>query len=94
VRENAAILGSLTADFNFSQAPRPPLLLPVNPPTDSPVIPAYFTGKPACVGCILPGLSAPGPHVPAAAREARQDKEAAADDAHQDAEAQQDKRAG
>src|SRR6202011_1639428 len=36
VRENAPILGSLTADFNFSQAPRPPLLLPVNPPTDSP----------------------------------------------------------
>jgi hypothetical protein len=58
------------------------------------VIPAYFTGKPACVGCILSGLSAPGPHVSAAAREARQDKEAAADDAHQDAEAQQDKRAG
>jgi phospholipase C len=51
VRENAAILGNLIADFNFSQAPRKPLLLPTNPPTDSPTIPPYFKGKPACVGC-------------------------------------------
>jgi phospholipase C len=94
VRENAPILGSLTADFNFSQAPRPPLLLPINPPADSPVLPASFAGKPACVGCILPGLASPGRrHLSAAAREARQDQEAAADEAHQDAEAQQDKQA-
>jgi phospholipase C len=54
VRENARILGSLTADFNFSQPPRPPLLLPTNPSTDSPGIPGYFTGKPPCRGCTDP----------------------------------------
>jgi phospholipase C len=32
VRENAAQLGSLVNDFDFTQAPRPPLLLSVNPP--------------------------------------------------------------
>ena len=31
VREEAPGLGNLASDFNFSQAPRPPLLLPVNP---------------------------------------------------------------
>jgi phospholipase C len=31
VRENAAILGNLVDDFDFSQAPRPPLLLPEHP---------------------------------------------------------------
>jgi phospholipase C len=54
VRENASILGNLLADFNFSQAPRPPLLLATNPPTDSPAIPPYFKGKPPCVGCTTP----------------------------------------
>ncbi len=34
VRENASILGNLVNDFNFNQAPRPPLLLPVHPHTD------------------------------------------------------------
>ncbi|MDA8146944.1 MAG: hypothetical protein M0Z27_12915, partial [Thermaerobacter sp.] len=34
VRENAPFLGNLTADFNFSQAPRKPFLLPVHPKTD------------------------------------------------------------
>jgi len=33
VREDQAILGDLTADFDFSQAPRPPLLLPYDPQT-------------------------------------------------------------
>ena len=33
VRENAAILGNLVNDFNFSQTPRKPMLLPVNPIT-------------------------------------------------------------
>ena len=51
VRENEPILGNLAADFDFSQRPRPPLLLPTNPPTDSPTIPAYFAGKPPCDGC-------------------------------------------
>jgi phospholipase C len=31
VRENAKILGNLTADFDFAQKPRPPLLLPLHP---------------------------------------------------------------
>ena len=34
VRENAHILGNLTADFNFDRPPRPPFLLPVHPKTD------------------------------------------------------------
>jgi phospholipase C len=51
VRENQPMLGNLGQDFNFNQPPRPPLLLPTNPPTDSPSIPPYFTGKPACLGC-------------------------------------------
>jgi hypothetical protein len=33
VRENVAILGDLTNDFDFSQAPRPPAVLPVHPVT-------------------------------------------------------------
>ena len=32
VRENEPILGNLLADFDFSQPPRPALLLPANPP--------------------------------------------------------------
>ncbi len=54
VRENASILGNLVNAFNFSQLPRKPLLLPTNPPTDSPLIPRYFVGKPACFGCTMP----------------------------------------
>jgi phospholipase C len=33
VRENASILGDLTQDFNFNQAPRQPLILSVHPQT-------------------------------------------------------------
>ena len=33
VRENVAILGDLTNDFDFNQPPRPPILLPVHPTT-------------------------------------------------------------
>ena len=51
VRESLSMLGSLQHDFDFSQSPRPPVLLPINPPTDSPSIPASFAGRPACVGC-------------------------------------------
>jgi hypothetical protein len=59
VREDQPLLGNLVADFNFSQQPRAPVLLPTNPPTDSPVIPAYFITNPACWGCtsVLPGLA-------------------------------------
>jgi len=32
VREDASILGNLLADFDFNQSPRPPLILPINPP--------------------------------------------------------------
>jgi phospholipase C len=32
VRENAAVLGNLAADFDFNQTPRPPLLLPAQSP--------------------------------------------------------------
>jgi hypothetical protein len=34
VRENARRLGNLIKDFNFSQRPRRPVLLPVRPKTD------------------------------------------------------------
>jgi len=62
VRENAPQLGSLVNDFNFSQSPRKAFLLPTNPPTDSPTIPAYFRGKPRCNGCTtVPPYSRAGP---------------------------------
>jgi phospholipase C len=54
VREDEAVLGNLAADFDFSQAPRKPLLLATNPPTDSPTVPAYFASKPPCTGCTTP----------------------------------------
>jgi phospholipase C len=41
VRESSRLLGNLAADFDFSQAPRPPQLLPVCPHTD-------LTPAPAC----------------------------------------------
>jgi phospholipase C len=34
VRENATQLGNLVSDFDFTQDPRPPMLLPTNPKTD------------------------------------------------------------
>jgi phospholipase C len=36
VRENAAILGNLLNDFDFTQPPRPPLFLSVIMPTPTP----------------------------------------------------------
>ena len=54
VREDEPILGNLEQDFDFSRPPRAPVLLATNPPTDSPFFPAYFRGKPACVGCTTP----------------------------------------
>jgi len=54
VREDQPVLGNLAQDFDFSQPPRPPVLLPTNPPTDSPAIPPYFHGKPPCLGCTTP----------------------------------------
>jgi hypothetical protein len=60
------LLGNLIQDFNFNQAPRPPVLLATNPPADSPTIPAHFIGRPACWGCttVLRGTpDAAGPQV-------------------------------
>jgi phospholipase C len=51
VREDANILGNMADDFNFNQKPRAPVLLPTNPPTDSPSIPTWFDGNGPCVGC-------------------------------------------
>jgi phospholipase C len=51
VREDQQLLGNMVEDFNFSQKPRPPVLLPTNPATDSRSIPAYFAGLPPCLGC-------------------------------------------
>jgi phospholipase C len=41
VREASPLLGNLTADFDFAQAPRPPLILPACPTTD-------LAPKPSC----------------------------------------------
>ena len=54
VREDEPILGNLVQDFNFNQPPRPPVLLPTNPPTDSPSIPSIFAGMGPCQGCTVP----------------------------------------
>jgi phospholipase C len=51
IREEVKILGNMDNDFDFNQAPRAPVLLPTNPPTDSPSIPASFTGMGPCDGC-------------------------------------------
>jgi len=52
VRENKGILGNLTSDFDFTQAPRPPMLLAVHPITTltatvpfSPVTPTVTPGN-------------------------------------------------
>jgi hypothetical protein len=39
VRENAAQLGNLLDDFDFSEAPLPPLVLSINPPPGPASIP-------------------------------------------------------
>jgi phospholipase C len=41
VRENVAILGDLASEFDFTQAPRPPLILPVHPTTTLQNVPPY-----------------------------------------------------
>jgi phospholipase C len=51
VREDAKIRGNMGNDFDFNQKPLAPVLLPTNPPTDSPSIPAYFKGQGPCDGC-------------------------------------------
>ncbi|MDE3134229.1 MAG: phospholipase [Acidobacteriota bacterium] len=51
VREREPLLGDMTGDFDFSQSPRAPVLLPTNPATDSPSIPRYFDHLGPCAGC-------------------------------------------
>jgi phospholipase C len=62
VREDAPQLGNLVSDFNFSQPPRKPFLLPTNPPTDSPSVPPFFRSTPPCAGCtaLPPPYAFPG----------------------------------
>jgi phospholipase C len=48
VREDVSILGNLASDFDFSQSPRPPMILPVRPHTT-------LTGTPARVAAAMPG---------------------------------------
>src|SRR5262249_46241390 len=50
-REDLSLLGNLAADFNFSQVPGPPGVLPLSPPANSPSIPAFFPGRGPCLGC-------------------------------------------
>jgi phospholipase C len=66
VREDQPILGNLEQEFDFDQAPRPSALLATNPSTDSPSLPAYFNGAPACAGCTSP----PPAPAPAGAKKA------------------------
>jgi phospholipase C len=74
VRENAPQLGNLANAFDFSQPPRPPMLLPTNPPTDSPVIPRYFIGKPPCDGCTALPPTYTGAHHHKAAQPKKESK--------------------
>ncbi|MGN6170837.1 MAG: alkaline phosphatase family protein [Solirubrobacteraceae bacterium] len=46
VRENAPQLGNLIKDFNFKQAPRKPLILPVHPKTDLIELPSALAWRP------------------------------------------------
>ena len=59
VREDDKILGNMVNDFDFNQTPLAPVLLPTNPPTDSPSIPAYFNGMGPCDGCTATPPSTP-----------------------------------
>ncbi len=54
VREDEAQLGNLANDFDFTQAPRGPVLLPTNPPSDSPDLSKYFKRAGRCFGCTTP----------------------------------------
>jgi phospholipase C len=54
VRENMPQLGNVVADFNFNQVPRPPILLPTNPPSDSPDLGPAFRRAGPCLACTVP----------------------------------------
>jgi len=57
VRENVAILGDLTNDFDFSQTPRPPVVLPVHPATtltaSTPFSPSAPTAVPGGASAVV-----------------------------------------
>ncbi len=64
MREEAPGLGNLVEDFDFSQAPRPPLLLPVDPaPGPASCPPGSVPSKP---GSPCGGQAAPSPTQPPA----------------------------
>ncbi len=48
VRENSPMLGNLMQDFDFSQSPRPPLVLPVHPKTTLVENPPCGPGQSSC----------------------------------------------
>jgi phospholipase C len=56
VRENAPLLGDLRNGFDFSQLPRPPLVLPTNPPPGPPSGQGSGTGARASKGRDSAGL--------------------------------------
>ena len=60
VRENASVLGDLTKDFDFTQAPRPPMLLPVHPATTltpiAPYAPTQVVATPGNAGATVQWL--------------------------------------
>ena len=58
VRENDPILGNLLADFDFSQSPRPPLVLPVNPETSLVTPPPQPTKTPGATPSPNPAVLA------------------------------------
>ena len=66
VRENAAILGNLTADFNFNQKPRAPFVLPQYPVAAAapPVSGKYVAGTITAVGpdSLTLQVTTTGPH--------------------------------
>ncbi|MGA2927512.1 MAG: alkaline phosphatase family protein, partial [Solirubrobacteraceae bacterium] len=59
VREDVSILGDLTADFDFSQPPRAPLILPVDPATD--LISSSQRGAQPSAGAATPATRAAAP---------------------------------
>ena len=71
VRENAPQLGNLADDFDFSQAPRAPMLLPLNPHTDllapapTPLTQRPGSGRRPASPARAPGRGSRARHIPA-----------------------------
>jgi len=58
VREDVPILGDLTADFDFTQPPRAPLLLPLRLPPGAAATPAAPLSPGAAASTVAPGATA------------------------------------